>query len=293
MGDLRGNAGQAEYWEARSPEWIQAEDFTTLVAASFGRRAMDGLGLDAGQRVLDVGCGTGPTTTELARRVAPGGTVLGVDIAPSMLVAARTRAEKEGVGNVEFAVGDVETDDLGTGSFDAVFSHFGVMFFADPGAAFANIRTALREGGRLGFVCWQDVFANEWMLIPGSAAMSVTGELPPMPGPGEPGPFSLSDPAHVEALLQGAGFRAIDVVPHAEHVIVDEDRLGDWADASCRVGAVREALERTDDPAIQSDIRAAVRSALSERVVDGELRLGTAALVVTAEADVGPDRDHR
>ena len=284
MGDPRGNAGQAEYWEERSSSWIEAEDFTTLVTGTFGRRAMDGLGLEPGQRVLDVGCGTGPTTIELARRVAPGGTARGVDIAPSMLVAARMRAERESVDNVEFVLGDVACDDLGT--FDAAFSQFGVMFFADPQVAFANLRTALRDGGRIGFACWQDVFANEWMLVPGSAVVAVTGELPPMPGPGEPGPFSLSDSAQIEELLQGAGFGAIDVVPHAEQVVVSADRVGEVADAACRVGAVREALELHDDPAVQDEIRSAVHTALSERVRDGELRLSAAALIVSAEASV-------
>jgi len=110
--------------------------------------------------------------------------------------------------------------------------------------------------------------------------------LPPMPGPGEPGPFSLSDSAQVEELLQGAGFGAIDVVPHAEQVVVSADRVGEVADAACRVGAVREALELNDDPAVQDEIRSAVHAALSERVRDGELRLSAAALIVSAEASV-------
>lgn len=284
MSEPGGNAAQAEYWEERSSSWIESEGFTTMVAGTFGRRAIDGLGLAAGQRVLDVGCGAGPTTTELARRVAPGGSVLGVDIAPSMLVAARSRASQEGVDNVEFVVGDVERDNLGAGEFDAVFSQFGVMFFSDPPAAFANLRSALRTGGKLAFVCWQDVFSNEWMLVPGSAVIAVTGEMPPMPGPGEPGPFSLSDPARVEALLEGAGFSGIEVAPHAEQVVIVERRLDEVAQAACRIGAVREALDRATDAAAQDEIRAAVRNALAERVTDGELRLSSAALIVTAQA---------
>lgn len=284
MGDARDAAGQAEYWEARSSSWIEAEEYTTLITGSFGRLAMDGLGLEPGQRVLDVGCGTGPTTMELARRVAPGGTARGVDIAPSMLVAARTRAERERVDNIDFVLGDAGHDDLGAGSFDAVFSQFGVMFFADPEAAFANLRSALREGGRVGFACWQDLFANEWMLVPGSAVVAVTGALPPMPGPGEPGPFSLADSARVDELLQRAGFRAIEIVPHVEQVVVGADRVGEAVEAACRVGAVREALAQNDDPAFEDQLRSAVHAALWDRVQDGELRLGSAALVVSAEA---------
>jgi SAM-dependent methyltransferase len=279
---VTSNAGQAEYWEQRSTSWIEAEDFTGMVTGSFGRRAIDGLALEPGERVLDVGCGTGPTTIELARRVMPGGAVLGVDIAPSMLEAARARAASEGIDNAEFVVADAQAGDLGDGGFDAVFSQFGVMFFSDPGAAFANLRRFLREGGRIAFACWQDVFVNEWMLVPGSAVVAVTGQLPPMPGPGEPGPFSLADPAHVEDLLAGAGFGSIDVVPHSEQVVVSADQVEMVVGAAQRIGAVREALEANDDPAFHDQLVSAVRAAVVERVRDGELRLGAAAYVVTA-----------
>ena len=275
-----GNAAQGEYWERRSSSWIEAENYTTLVTGSFGRRAMASLALEPGARVLDVGCGTGLTTIELARRVSPDGTAVGLDIAPSMLAVARAKADHEGVGNVEFVVGDAQSGDF-DGGFDAVFSQFGVMFFSDPAAAFANLRRALRIGGRIAFACWQGLFENEWMFVPGSAVVAVTGELPPMPGPGEPGPFSLADPDRLEQLLLGAGFSTVDVLPHAESVLVDADQLEMVVQAACRVGAVREALEVNDDPEFHERMRSAVRAALSERVQGGQLRLGAAALLVT------------
>jgi SAM-dependent methyltransferase len=276
-----GNQAQGEYWERRSSSWIEAENYTTLVTGSFGRRAMDSLALEPGARVLDVGCGTGLTTLAIARRVSPDGTAVGLDIAPSMLTVARARADREGVGNVRFVAGDAQSDDL-DGVFDAVFSQFGVMFFSDPAAAFTNLRRVLRLGGRIAFACWQGLFENEWMLVPGSAVVAVTGELPPMPGPGEPGPFSLADPDHVEQLLLGAGFSTVAVRPHAEQILVDADQLEMVVEAACRVGAVREALEADDDPEFHKRLTSAVRAALLERVQDGQLRLGAAALLVTA-----------
>src|SRR4051794_39838728 len=126
------NEEQAEYWEERTPSWIEVEDWTGLVSGPFGALTIDALHPEPGWRVLDVGCGTGPTTVALAGRVAPGGSVLGVDIAPSMIDAARARADREGAGNAEFRVGDAQSDDFGTGAYDAVFSQLGVMFFADP-----------------------------------------------------------------------------------------------------------------------------------------------------------------
>ena len=284
-----GNAAQGEYWERRSSSWIEAEDYITLVTGSFGRRAMECLALEPGRRVLDVGCGTGSTTIELARRVSPGGTAVGIDIAPSMLKAARSRAESQGVDTVEFVVGDAQSGDLGRGTFDAVFSQFGVMFFSDPAAAFANLRRALSDRGRIAFACWQDVFANEWMFVPGSAVLAVTGELPALPGPGEPGPFSLADPDHIERLLLGAGFTSIEMRAAAEEVVVGSDQIEMVVEAACRVGAVREAFEKNADPAFHELLRSAVRNALLERVEDGQLGLGAAAHVVTGTLGDPPD----
>jgi SAM-dependent methyltransferase len=276
------NRAQADYWESRTSSWIAGESYISLVGSPFGRFAIDALAPAPGDTVLDVGCGTGPTTVELARRVAPGGRVVGMDIAPSMLEAARARATDAGVDNASFVAGDAQTADLGESLHHGVFSQFGIMFFADPLAAFANLRRSLREGGCLAFACWQDLFSNEWMFVPGAAAMGVTGEVPPMPAPGEPGPFSLSDPEVITALLTGAGFSDVTVTPRNTQVVVPAADVDTVVDAASQVGAVREALEGIDDPAVRERIRVAVRDALVERVEADELRLSSAAFVVTA-----------
>jgi SAM-dependent methyltransferase len=284
--DERANDAQAEYWEERAASWIGMEEYTTLVTGPFGRLAMDRLSVASGERVLDIGCGTGPTAVEMARRVAPGGAVRGVDISPSLIAAARERASRDGVDNVEFAVADAQTADLGAAAFDAVFSQFGVMFFSDPAEAFANLRRSVRDGGRIAFACWQAVTANEWMLVPGAAVVGVTGEPPPMPAPGEPGPFSLADPDHVEHLLTGSGFRSIDVVPHSVEVEVGADRVDMVVDASSSIGVVRDVIASSDDPSFHEQLRSAIRAALLGRVQGDTLRLGSAAFIVTAEASV-------
>jgi hypothetical protein len=121
------------------------------------------------------------------------------------------------------------------------------MSSRDPAAAFANIRKALRPGAVLSFVCWQSVFDNEWMLIPGAAVAGVTGSLPPMPGPDEPGPFSLADPGRVHAVPDAAGFGSVTVAPHADYVVISEDQISEAALASVRVGGIRDALRDADD----------------------------------------------
>ena len=138
------------------------------------------------------------------------------------------------------------------------------MFFADPVAAFANIRKTIHPGGPLAFACWQSIFSNEWMLVPGSAVLTVTGELPPMPGPGEPGPFSLSEPGRVEEVLGDAGFTHVEVVAHDEVIVLVGDEIESLVQASQAVGPVRQALQDADDgPAGPPDRRRPGRGATS------------------------------
>jgi len=275
------NNEQAEFWAQLAPTWIELEDRLELVGGPPGRAAMDRLNLAAGQRVVDLGCGTGQTTLELASRVAPDGEVLGVDIADEMLAHARARAAGLGITNVDFIHADVQVHNLGQGRFDAAYSRFGVMFFADPVAAFANIHKALRPGGLLSFVSWQSVFDNEWMLIPGAAVASVTGSLPQMPDPEEPGPFSLADPHRIRSVLGAARFQRVEVTPHNDLVVTTEEQIPEVAMTSIRVGAAREALKDADD-----DTRAravvAVEDALRSRLKDGEVRASRGVWLVVS-----------
>jgi hypothetical protein len=132
-------------------------------------------------------------------------------------------------------------------------------------------------------VCWQSVFDNEWLLIPGAAVASVTGSLPPMPGPGEPGPFSLADPDRVRSVLEASGFRNIDVVPHADWVVIAEERIPEVAMTSTRVGAVREMLREVDDKT-RARVLGAIEDALRARVEGGEVRASRGVLLARAEA---------
>ncbi len=277
------NRDQAEFWSSRAPTWISLEHRLETTAGAPGRMAMERLDPRPGQRILDLGCGTGPTTVELAARVRPGGAVVGVDIAYEMLVRARERAADEGLENVDFLHADVQAGDLGAGEYDGAFSRFGVMFYSDPVAAFTNVRGRLRPGGRLAFVCWQGVFANEWMLVPGMAVMSVTGTAPPMPAPGEPGPFSLCDADRVLSILGDAGFTDIEAIPHSDFVAVSEAEIPDYASAALEVGAAREALSEADD-ATREKAYEAVVEALQAKADDGEVRLTRGVLIVTGKA---------
>jgi SAM-dependent methyltransferase len=277
------NEAQFEFWEDLAPGWLASEKHTELVARGFGAAAMDRLALDAGERVLDIGCGSGATTLALAAIVGEKGAAVGVDISPAMVRAAQQAAASAGIEQATFVAADAQVGEIAGAPFDAAFSRFGVMFFADPAAAFANVRASLRAGGRLAFACWTNLFGNEWMFVPGSAVVAVTGTLPAMPAPGEPGPFSLEDPQRIEAVLADAGFTHIEVTPRDESIVIPRAEIESLVALSSRVGPVREAL-RTADSATAAAIEQAVRNALLERVADDALHVAAAALIVSAVA---------
>jgi len=194
---------------------------------------------------------------ELVGRVAPGGRVVGVDIAAALLDRAREHAAEAGIANIQFQYADVQSSDLGSARFDGAFSRFGVMFFADPVAAFTNVYRSLKPGAVLSFVCWQPATSNDWMLIPVQAAVSVLGTAPEMPPPDAPGPFSLSDQKRVRLILDSAGFHNIDIKAHDDLIRTPAERIPESADSALRVGAVQRMLEGVDPETVQR-VRAAL-----------------------------------
>jgi SAM-dependent methyltransferase len=167
-------------------------------------------GIRAGDRVLDIGCGTGQTTRDAARRASAGG-ALGVDLSAEMIALARRLATAEGVGNARFEQADAQIYPFPEGLFDVAISRTGAMFFGDPDAAFANIARALRGSGRLVLLSWQPLPANEWVAEL-TAALAAGRDLP-APAPQAPGPVALADPSRVRQLLTGAGFTAVEIDP--------------------------------------------------------------------------------
>lgn len=278
------NAEQAEFWSDLATTWIEIEERIERTAQLPGRLAMDALAPVPGDSVVDLGCGTGITTVELAARVGPGGSVLGIDISEGMLERARTRATPAGAGRVDYRCADVQTHDFGGETFDGAFSRFGVMFYSEPVAAFANVRRSLKPGATLAFACWQEVFANEWMLVPGMAVMSVTGSPPPMPQPGEPGPFSLCDTGRTCELLASSGFGRVEVAAHNDHVALMDEEIPEFAATSLRMGAAREGLKDADDDTRHRALEA-VEHALEEKSEDGQVALTRGFLIVSAVAE--------
>ncbi|MGH2790840.1 MAG: class I SAM-dependent methyltransferase [Actinomycetota bacterium] len=182
----------------------EADRYDNLNGPS-GKEMLDAAHLQTGERVLDVGCGSGAITIEAARRVQPGGAVLGVDVSPPLLALARERAAAAGADDIEFIEADAQVHRFGDGSFDVVISRNGLMYFDDADAGFANLVLALRPGGRLAFTAPQGLDRNEWIMVAGAAAAPHIG-MPQGIVPGAPGPLGLADSDRTSRVLEGAGF---------------------------------------------------------------------------------------
>lgn len=275
-----GNDEQIALWnEETGKRWTQQQERLDRLIAPFGDEAFRVAAVKAGERVLDVGCGCGDTTLALAQMVGSGGFVLGVDVSAPMLARAQERAA--GVPNVRFEQADASVAHLG-GPHDLIYSRFGVMFFADPTAAFAHIRSALKPGGRMAFVCWRAFAENPWVSVATSAAMRVLGPPKTAPDPHAPGPFAFADAVRVRAIMEGAGFSRIEIAPFDAVMKVGED-LDDAMTTTLQVGPV-SALMRGVEEGQRAAVSAAVRDALSAHVGADGLMLGGATWIVSASA---------
>lgn len=276
------NAEQIRYWnEQAGPKWVAQQQQLDLQLVDLGARAMDRAGIVAGEAVLDLGCGCGATTLELARRTGETGSVLGVDISAPMLALARRRADEAGLRNVRFELADAQTHQFSCASRDVAFSRFGVMFFADPVAAFANVRRALKPGGRLAFVCWQALGQNAWMAVPlGAVAQHVA--LPAPAGPDAPGPFAFADRDRVSGILQKAGFSEVAFEPVEEPLTIGGTADLDAAvDFLLMLGPTQALLAGADD-AVRKRVVQSVRAAIAPHHGPSGVRMPAAAWIVRA-----------
>jgi len=234
----------------------------------------------AGSTVIDVGCGCGATTVELANAVGPAGRVIGIDVSEPMLAVAVDRLRK--FGNATCVLGDAAELPLSDVGADLMVSRFGVMFFGDPVAAFANLRTGLAPGGRVRFACWRPVNENPWLQIPLHAAYEHVPRLP-KPEPEEPGPFSFADTARVTRILTAAGFTTPAFSPlDIQMDIGAGGTLEDAVGQASSMGPTKRAL--VDQP---EDVRAAaiesIRKALAPFASETGVKLPGAVWLVAAE----------
>lgn len=272
------NQTQADFWTAAGTMWTALRDRFDSQVNEHGLAAIDALAPAPGETVIDIGCGAGTTTVQIAALVGDGGHVRGLDISPTMIEGAAAHATEEGLENVTFMVGDAMAEPFSADA-DAVFSRFGVMFFSDATAGFANILGALRSGGRLGFVCWQSPMENPWVARPLAIAAEFV-EIPFGGDPTAPGPFSLGDPERLSSVLGDAGFVDVDIKPHSAPAYLGSD-TADAVDFLSKLMPPIVALE-AEDPEKAAQLRARV----AEEIVDWDgpdgVQAPSAAWIVTA-----------
>ncbi len=277
------NAQQIEYWNRAGRRWVEVQTDIDAQLAPLGLAAIERAALRPGETALDVGCGCGQATLQLAERVGPQGRVCGSDISEPMLARARERAGEAKLDNVEFSSGDAQTVAFPEGAFDLIFSRYGVMFFADPAAAFSNLRRALAKSGRLVFVCWQEFGKNPWMQVPMGAALA---HLPPLEpaAPDAPGPFAFGDADRVRAILAAAGFAEVTVEALERPILLGGGgTLEDAVRFVLELGPTSRLLQDADEDD-RERVRKSVTDVLAAHASAEGVRLGSASWIVSARS---------
>ena len=259
----------------RVASWLRRAEGLERQLAPVSEVLFAAAALQPGERVLDVGCGTGPTTRDAAAAVGSTGRVTGVDLSADMIDAARAASSPA----IDWIVADVTTWEPPAGAWDVVLSRFGVMFFDDPPAAFAALARATAAGGRLAMATWSQRTASPLFEVPLQAALAVLPDVPPPPA--DAGPFSLHNPGAIATLLDGAGWSAPETVAHDLELIVEGD-----AASFLDVGPTRIVTQGLDDAA-RAQVVDAIDDALRQHVdADGRVVLGGRVLVTTARRSV-------
>ena len=276
------NADQIAYWNGPGGQrWADRQQAQDIVLKPIADALIDRAKPKTGERIIDVGCGSGATSIAFAQKVGPSGHVFGVDVSGPMLARARASAPKE--LPVDFVLADATVYPFDPASFDLLASRFGVMFFAEPSRSFANMRKALRPSGRLAFACWREPRENPFFMAPLQAVYKHVPKLPQQ-GPEDPGPFSFASEARVHRVLGEAGFTGIAMEPHNLALDVAIGRGLDAAvQGALEIGPASRALEG-QPPELRAVATNSIREALATFAKGETVPLPASIWIVTARA---------
>lgn len=271
---------QAQLWNGPAGQaWLGMEAILDPLFQPFTDLLVDAVRWHGPRAVLDIGCGTGATTRAIARTLAPHGACTGADLSQKMIDRARQRAAEDPEGvHASFRSGDASRLD-GTGPFDMATSRFGVMFFDDPVAAFARIRSAMTPGAPLAAIAWRAPEENPFMTCAERAAAPLLPPLPPM-RPRGPGQFGFADPEHVRTILDKSGWHDIAISPIDVACAMPEAALTPYLSNLGRIGI---ALQQAD-AATRADVLGVVRAAFDPFVEGDTVRFAAACWMIEARA---------
>jgi len=275
------NSQQIMEWNgAMGQRWATMQREIDGIVVPFGDAALKVASPQAGERVVDVGCGCGDTSIEIARTVGTAGAVLGVDVSQPMLDVARSRGELAELANLSFCEGDASNVALPPNT-DLLYSRFGVMFFSDPPQAFAHMRKALRAQGRCVFVCWRTPRENSWATTPLSAARAAMGATPAPGDPNAPGPFAFADDQRVRDILTKAGFDAISMTRFDAPVFLGATPRA-AAENAARIGPVSRFVRETGIEHLPVVLAALEKTFVPLAASDGRIALNGSTWIVSA-----------
>jgi SAM-dependent methyltransferase len=276
------NADQIAYWNgAGGQRWASRQASQDILLKPVVDLLIDRANIKAGERILDVGCGSGATSIAFAERIGPTGHITAVDISAPMLARARDLAPRS--APIDFILADVTIHPFTSDSFDLLASRFGVMFFADPALSFANMHRAMRQTGRLTFACWQEPRKNPFFMVPLQAVYQHVPKMPPV-GPEEPGPFAFASEQRVTRILKAAGFSGISMEPCKLSLDIG---VGQGMDAAVQSGIQMGPASRAlmdQPPEIVAAATQSVREALAPYAKGNAVPLDGAIWIVTAKA---------
>ena len=269
----------ARYWnENGGQRWTANLDRVERMLQPLAEALLGFVAPAAGEAILDVGGGGGPTSAAFANAVGPEGRVVGLDISAVILDQARQRFGQ--MANLQFVQDDAGSMGFEPASFDVITSRFGVMFFPDPVGAFANMKAALKPGGRLRFICWRELKLNPWMGVPVQAAFEVLPRPAPS-APNAPGPFAFADQAHLRHVLETAGWREIAI--HSHEAVLNLGSLDEAIAQMTRMGPAAVPYEEAT-PALQARVVEGLRTAFAPFEHDGIVQLMSTTWLVSAGA---------
>jgi SAM-dependent methyltransferase len=275
------NEAMRHYWNTiAGPRWVAGQGFRERRNEETLALLLNSLRLNGGESALEIGCGTGAVTLPLAKAVGEYGRVVAVDISEPMLAVARQRVDETGIHNVTLLLGDAQVMALEQGAFDVATSRMGVMFFADPVAAFRNISGALKPGSRLVFACWAPLAENRHWLISYDIAVRHLG-LPASSTDHEPGPLAFGNPDYIRRTLAAAGFAEISI--ERAHPTIIGGSADEEARQALMMGPTARLIEaKKPDETTRKAIAEEIAAAFAAEASAGPIRLPATIFLVTA-----------
>jgi SAM-dependent methyltransferase len=275
------NSEQIAEWNgALGRRWAEMQREIDDVVVPFGNAALKAAAPQPGERVIDIGCGCGDTSIDIARIVGEAGAVLGIDVSQPMLEVARSRGALARCTHLVFRDGDASEAGLPANT-DLLYSRFGVMFFSQPSPAFSHLRTSLRQGGRCVFVCWRAPSDNAWAMTPLVAARKAMGITPAPADPHAPGPFAFADEERLREILSGAGFSDIDVQRFDAAVTLGPTPRS-AAEGAARIGPVSRLVREVGVEHLPTILDAVERTLAPLAASDGHVDLNGSTWIVSA-----------